>query len=143
MVSVMFALLGGLLGVWAWGISLSIYAQLGLIMLVGLSSKNAILMVEFSKMERERGVPIQEAALEGARQRFRAVMMTAISFIIGVFPMVIASGAGAASRKAIGISTFYGMILATVVGILFIPALYAMFQRYREWVKGLFAGKAE
>ena len=116
---------------------LSIYAQLGLVMLVGLAGKNAILMVEFSKMERERGVPIQEAALEGARQRFRAVMMTAISFIIGVFPMVLASGPGAASRKA------FGMILATVVGILFIPALYAMFQRYREWVKGLFAGKAE
>lgn len=110
---------------------------------MGLAGKNAILMVEFSKMERERGVPIQEAALEGARQRFRAVMMTAISFIIGVFPMVIASGAGAASRKAIGISTFYGMILATVVGILFIPALYAMFQCYREWVKALFTGKAQ
>jgi transporter, hydrophobe/amphiphile efflux-1 (HAE1) family len=142
-VSVSVALLGALLGLIICNTPLSIYAQLGLVMLVGLAGKNAILMVEFSKMERERGVPIQEAALEGARQRFRAVMMTAISFIIGVFPMVIASGAGAASRKAIGISTFYGMILATVVGILFIPALYAMFQRYREWVKGLFAGKAE
>ena len=142
-VSVSVALLGALLGLIICNTPLSIYAQLGLVMLVGLAGKNAILMVEFSKMERERGVPIQEAALDGARQRFRAVMMTAISFIIGVFPMVIASGAGAASRKAIGISTFYGMILATVVGILFIPALYAMFQRYREWVKGLFAGKAE
>ena len=142
-VSVSVALLGALLGLIICNTPLSIYAQLGLVMLVGLAGKNAILMVEFSKMERERGVPIQEAALEGARQRFRAVMMTAISFIIGVFPMVIASGAGAASRKAIGISTFYGMILATVVGILFIPALYAMFQRYREWVKGLFARKAE
>ena len=135
--------IGAYLGIWVCGLENNIYFQLGLVMLVGLAGKNAILMVEFSKMERERGVPIQEAALEGARQRFRAVMMTAISFIIGVFPMVIASGAGAASRKAIGISTFYGMILATVVGILFIPALYAMFQRYREWVKGLFARKAE
>lgn len=142
-VSVSVALLGALLGLIICNTPLSIYAQLGLVMLVGLAGKNAILMVEFSKMERERGVPIQEAALEGARQRFRAVMMTAISFIIGVFPMVIASGAGAASRKAIGISTFYGMILATVVGILFIPALYAMFQRYREWVKALFTGKAQ
>ena len=100
-------------------------------------------MVEFSKMERERGVPIQEAALEGARQRFRAVMMTAISFIIGVFPMVIASGAGAASRKAIGISTFYGMILATVVGILFNSGPVRHVPALREWVKGLFARKAE
>lgn len=141
-VSVSVALLGALIGLLICNTPLSIYAQLGLVMLVGLAGKNAILMVEFSKMEREMGVPIQQAALEGARQRFRAVMMTAISFIIGVFPMVIASGAGAASRKAIGISTFYGMILATIVGILFIPALYAMFQRYREWVKGMFTKKA-
>lgn len=98
-VSVSVALLGALLGLIICNTPLSIYAQLGLVMLVGLAGKNAILMVEFSKMERERGVPIQEAALEGARQRFRAVMMTAISFIIGVFPMVIASGAGAASRQ--------------------------------------------
>lgn len=95
MVSVMFALLGGLLRVWAWGISLSIYAQLGLIMLVGLSSKNAILMVEFSKQEREAGKSIFDAAQDGLRQRYRAVLMTAWSFIIGVYPMVIATGAGA------------------------------------------------
>ena len=141
-VSVSVALLGALLGLLICSTPLSIYAQLGLVMLVGLAGKNAILMVEFSKAEREHGVPIQQAALEGARQRFRAVMMTAISFIIGVFPMVIASGAGAESRKAIGITTFYGMILATIVGILFIPALYSMFQRYREWVKNLFSRKA-
>ena len=135
MVSVMFALLGGLLGVWAWGISLSIYAQLGLIMLVGLSSKNAILMVEFSKQEREAGKSIFDAAQDGLRQRYRAVLMTAWSFIIGVYPMVIATGAGAGSRRAIGITTFSGMLLATIIGITFIPALYALFQRFREWVK--------
>lgn len=141
-ISVSVAILGALLGLIICQTPLSIYAQLGLVMLVGLAGKNAILMVEFSKSERENGMPIQQAALEGARQRFRAVLMTAISFIIGVFPMVIATGAGAESRKAIGISTFYGMILATLVGILFIPALYAMFQRYREWIKGLFSKKA-
>ena len=135
MVSVMFALLGGLLGVWAWGISLSIYAQLGLIMLVGLSSKNAILMVEFSKQEREAGKSIFDAAQDGLRQRYRAVLMTAWSFIIGVYPMVIATGAGAGSRRAIGITTFSGMLLATIIGITFIPALYALVQRFREWVK--------
>ena len=88
-VSVSVALLGALLGLIICNKPLSIYAQLGLVMLVGLAGKNAILMVEFSKMEREHGVPIQEAALEGARQRFRAVMMTAISFIIWVFPMAV------------------------------------------------------
>lgn len=142
-VSVSVAMLGALIGLLICQTSLSIYAQLGLVMLVGLASKNAILMVEFSKTERENGVPIQQAALNGAKQRFRAVMMTALSFIIGVFPMVIATGAGAASRKAIGITTFYGMILATLVGIVFIPALYSMFQRYREGVRRLTSGKTE
>lgn len=134
-VSVSVAIMGALAGLLICGSSLSIYAQLGLVMLVGLASKNAILMVEFSKEDHERGATIQQAALNGASQRFRAVLMTAISFIIGVFPMVIATGAGAASRQAIGITTFYGMICATCVGILLIPGLYSMFQRMREFTR--------
>ncbi|MDO5308671.1 MAG: efflux RND transporter permease subunit [Planctomycetia bacterium] len=112
--------------------SMSIYAQLGLIMLIGLASKNAILMVEFSKVQRSAGVPIREAALLGAEQRFRAVLMTAISFLFGVFPLVVATGAGAGSRRAIGITTFSGMLLATCVGIVFVPALYSLIERTRE-----------
>jgi len=93
------------------------------------------LMVEFSKQERERGLSITEAAMRGGDLRYRAVLMTAWSFLFGVFPLVIASGAGAASRQAIGITTFSGMLLATVVGIVFTPALYATVQRMREYVK--------
>jgi multidrug efflux pump subunit AcrB len=103
-------------------------------MLIGLACKNAILMVEFSKQEREDGKSVEEAAQNGFSHRYRAVLMTAWSFVIGVFPMVIATGAGAGSRQAIGITTFYGMLLSTIVGIVFIPSLYAFFQRSREWV---------
>ena len=112
--------------------TMSIYAQLGLIMLIGLASKNAILMVEYSKVEREKGVPIKEAAMRGADQRYRAVLMTAISFLFGVFPLVVSTGAGAGSRRAIGITTFSGMLAATVVGIFFIPAYYSAIERMRE-----------
>ncbi|MBR7143767.1 MAG: efflux RND transporter permease subunit [Lentisphaeria bacterium] len=135
MMSVAFASLGALLGLWITGETMSIYAQLGMVMLIGLTAKNAILMVEFSKQERESGVPIIEAAMRGGNLRYRAVLMTAWSFLFGVFPLVIASGAGAASRQAIGITTFSGMLLATVVGIIFTPALYAACQRMREYVK--------
>lgn len=133
--SVAVATLGALIGILICGMSLSIYAQLGLVMLIGLASKNAILMVEFSKHEHEQGMTIQEAALSGASQRFRAVLMTAWSFILGVVPLVIASGAGAGSRVAIGVPTFSGMLLATLVGIAFVPALYAVCQRMRESVQ--------
>ena len=132
--SIAVATLGGFIGLQLCGLSLSIYAQLGLVMLIGLASKNAILMVEFSKQEREAGKSVEESALEGAKQRYRAVLMTAWSFVIGVFPMVIATGAGAGSRRAIGVTTFYGMLLATLVGIAFIPGLYAFFQNLRELV---------
>ncbi len=144
MFAVSFAVLGALIGIKAMTlaynegvvnsvVNMSIYAQLGLVMLIGLSAKNAILMVEFSKNEREQGMDIATAALNGAKLRFRAVLMTAFSFIFGVFPLVIATGAGAASRQAIGITTFSGMLLATFVGIFFTPALYALFQRLREF----------
>lgn len=135
--TIFIATLGALAGMFIGMINgqpttMSIYGQLGLIMLIGLASKNAILMVEFSKVERESGVPIKEAAMRGADQRYRAVMMTAISFLFGVFPLVIATGAGAASRRAIGITTFSGMLMATVVGIVFIPSLYSAIERMRE-----------
>ena len=115
---------------------MSIYAQLGMVMLIGLAAKNAILMVEFSKQQRESGLSVTESAMNGANLRYRAVLMTAWSFLFGVFPLVIATGAGSGSRRAIGITTFSGMVVATLVGIIFTPALYAAFQRIREQIKG-------
>ncbi len=135
MFAVSFAILGALLGLLITGETLSIYAQLGMVMLIGLAAKNAILMVEFSKQERESGKSVFEAALNGANLRYRAVLMTAWSFLFGVFPLVIATGAGSGSRRAIGITTFSGMVLATLIGIIFTPALYAAFQRIREYLK--------
>lgn len=138
MLSVIFALLGALIGLWVTKTPLSIYAQLGCVMLIGLSAKNAILMVEFSKQERESGKGIFEAAISGADLRYRAVMMTAWSFVIGVLPLVFAVGAGSGAMKAIGICTFSGMLFASVVGIIFVPALYSLFQRLREKISGVF-----
>ncbi|MBO4620266.1 MAG: efflux RND transporter permease subunit [Victivallales bacterium] len=141
MLTVLTALLGALIGLKIMHMSLSIYAQLGLVMLIGLTAKNAILMVEFSKSERENGVDVYNAALNGATMRYRAVLMTAWSFVFGVFPMVVATGAGANSRRAIGITTFSGMLLATIFGIIMTPALYAVFQRMREAIKRLLGFK--
>lgn len=138
MLSVTFAILGALLGLFISGESMSIYAQLGMVMLIGLAAKNAILVVEFSKQEREKGKSVFESAMNGANLRYRAVLMTAWSFIFGVLPMVIASGAGAGSRRAIGITTFSGMLLATLIGILFTPAFYAGCQKIREYAKACF-----
>ena len=132
MLTVSFAVCGALIGLKIAHLDLSIYAQLGMVMLIGLSSKNAILMVEFAKQEREHGKSIVDSALSGASLRYRAILMTAWSFIFGVFPLVVATGAGSGSRRAIGITTFSGMIMATLVGIMFTPALYAFFQHVRE-----------
>jgi multidrug efflux pump subunit AcrB len=142
MLSVATATLGAILALKFTNIPLNIYCQLGLLMLIGLTAKTAILMVEFSKQERESGKSIEEAAMNGMKVRFRSVMMTALSFVIGVFPLVIASGAGAGSRQAVGVTTFWGMLVATVVGMMFIPGLYVIFQKAAEKVF-IFFGKKQ
>jgi hydrophobe/amphiphile efflux-1 (HAE1) family protein len=135
MLSIAVAALGAMIALNITNIPLSIYAQLGLILLVGLASKNAILIVEFAKREREHGHSILESATKASRIRYRAVLMTAFSFILGVLPMVLAAGAGAVGRRHIGTTVFGGMVAAVVFGVVLTPSLWAIFQTIRERIK--------
>ncbi|MBO7206925.1 MAG: efflux RND transporter permease subunit, partial [Kiritimatiellae bacterium] len=147
MLSIFVAVLGALLGLKWFGIwmtgspyPLSIYAQLGLVLLVGLASKNAILIVEFAKDKREiEKYSIVEAAGSAAGERLRALLMTALTTLLGTLPMMIATGAGAASRNHLGTTEFFGMLFSVVFGILLVPGLYALFQTWREKAKRFFS----
>ena len=132
LLAVPFGTLGALLAVWFAGLQNDVYFQIGLVTLIALAAKNAILIVEFAILRREDGMSVRQAALEAARQRFRAILMTSLTFVFGVLPLVLSTGAGAASRHSVGVGVMGGMIFATFFGILFVPFFYKILDRKKE-----------
>ncbi|TWS99626.1 efflux RND transporter permease subunit [Reyranella sp. CPCC 100927] len=132
LLSVPLALFGALTAIWLRGMQMDVYSQIGFVMLIGLAAKNAILIVEFARRRREDGLSIIDAATEAARLRLRPILMTAFAFILGVIPLMLATGAGAASRQSLGTAVFGGMLAATILTLVFVPVFYALIERWRE-----------
>lgn len=131
--AVMSAFLGLFIaGIWSLSYVNNVFAQIGLVMLIGLNAKNAILIVEFAKMKQEAGAPAYDAAIDGAKLRFRPILMTSLAFILGVIPLLTAWGAGAEARKVMGMTVFSGMIGATIIGVILIPAFFVMIERGKK-----------
>src|SRR5262249_42899462 len=126
------ALFGAFVVLLLRGMQIDVYSQIGFVMLIGLAAKNAILIVEFARRRREEGLSIVEAAMEAGRLRLRPILMTAFAFILGVLPLMFATGAGAASRQSIGTTVFGGMVAATVLSLVFVPVFYAVIEKLRE-----------
>jgi HAE1 family hydrophobic/amphiphilic exporter-1 len=127
------ALVGMLLGLVIRDFDNNLYTQVGLVLMIALASKNAILVVEFARQLRAEGMSIVDAAIEATRRRFRPIIMTSFAFILGVAPLLIATGAGAASRQSIGTVVFGGMLASTLLAIPFVPVFYVLTQRWSEW----------
>jgi HAE1 family hydrophobic/amphiphilic exporter-1 len=143
LLAVPMALLGALGAQFIRGLQNDVFCQVGLVMLVGLSSKNAILIVEFSEQLRERGIPLMEAAVQAATIRLRPILMTSLAFILGVVPLVFATGAGENGRHSVGTTVFGGMIMSTLLNLFFIPVLYLIIEGWREHGKGRVASRAD
>ena len=135
-IAVPFGVFGALSAVWLRSMNNDIYFQIGLVTLIGLSAKNAILIVEFASQQHQQGRPLVESAIEAARLRFRPIIMTSMAFILGVLPLVISTGAGAASQRSIGTGVLGGMLAATFLAIFFVPLFFVLIGKINQWVTG-------